>query len=385
MKMNQFKSLFFMFTLIMGHAYGQGWNEVQAPNASGQNQLFGVTAVGPSEAFAVGYSGNDAIRNTLVLHILNGKVQVMSTPNNSGFAINELRSVWASGPCDVWAAGRLINPSTLPTATLILHYDCVSWKIISSPNPDSGSNELFAIAGTSSTNIYAGGSHSSINSDSVTQNLLLHFNGTSWNVITNFPNPSGTGVNNEIEGLSASASNNVWAVGVTGNTGSSIAPFAFQFNGTNWMTTKVVPHNSGASQSFFSGVATNSPSDVWAVGRTVGTSTLPNFQHWNGASWTQFFWRKLDSSMAINNVTVLGVSCSGTTCYSVGQIQGSALILKWDPASGLWLQVQAAVSPNPEDLFGISLFPRGSAFTAGIQFPGSTGQQDNLIEQNPKP
>jgi len=392
--MNTLKSVLLsaLFTIAVGlDAYGQGWNEVPTSNLPGRNQLLGIAAAGPNEAFAVGYSGSDAVRSTLVVHIVNGQAHIMPTPNNSGFAINELYAVWSMGPNNVWAVGRLLNPSSLLTATLIMHFDGTSWTIVPSPNPDTGSNELLAITGTSSTNIYAGGFHSSSAGNAVAQNLLLHFNGNGWSVVTNFPNLAGSGVNNEIKGLSASASNNVWAVGFTGNTHTNYEPFAFRFDGNSWTMTKIVPHSSGAVGSFFSSVAANSPNDVWAVGQSNADSVLSNIQHFNGTSWSQFFWRKLDPNQPINEVPLLSVSCGSVgTCYAVGSIQGAALILKWDPTQEIWLQVQAALLANPpSDLFGVSLFPGGSAFTAGLQFQfdssGTSGQYDNLVEQNKNP
>ena len=72
---------------------------------------------------------------------------------------NDLRAVWGTSSSDVYAAG---NGST------ILHFDGTEWTTMELSNPQEVS--LNSISGTSPTDIFAAGDGG----------LLLHFDGIGW-------------------------------------------------------------------------------------------------------------------------------------------------------------------------------------------------------------
>src|SRR5262249_60698024 len=110
-----------------------------------------------------------------------------------------------------WAVRYGANPPGTASPldiTLIEHWDGTNWSIVPSPNPDTQSNQLHAIAGVASNDLWAVGGRG----DGITccpdESLTEHWNGTSWSVVSN---PGGSA----LQGMTALATNNVWAVGLT--------------------------------------------------------------------------------------------------------------------------------------------------------------------------
>src|SRR5205823_4934960 len=150
----------------------------------------------------VGYFLKDgnSVTQTLVEHWDGARWSIVPSPN-LGTGYNQLNAVTAV-PCspELWAVG------TAGSSTLILHWDGTQWSIISSPNP--GTNpQLYSVAANSTCDVWAVG-YTGGNSGPLT--LTEHWNGSTWSVVTS-PNPSTT--QNRLLGVTALATNNVWAVG----------------------------------------------------------------------------------------------------------------------------------------------------------------------------
>jgi hypothetical protein len=132
---------------VIEHFDGNGWSVVATPQPQG-SILEGITALSPTDVWAVGYQRNGA-HLTLVLHYDGSSWTVVPSPNPSTAynADNELRSVAALAPDDIWAVGMYQNEQTSihQHRTLIEHWDGTSWSIVSSPSPGH-SSELNAAA-----------------------------------------------------------------------------------------------------------------------------------------------------------------------------------------------------------------------------------------------
>jgi len=85
---------------------------------------------------------------------------------------------------------------------------------------------------------------------------------------------------------SGGSANDVWAVGqANGSTygcGPKCVTVAMHWNGTSW-TVVTTPNPSSTYLNAFLGVFEVASNDVWAVGSTDYQSTL--IEHWNGTNW----------------------------------------------------------------------------------------------------
>lgn len=107
-----------------------------------------------------------------------------------------------------------------------------------------------------------------MNSSTVNQSIVEHWDGTSWSVVPN-EHPGGF---HELTGIAAVSSADVWAVG-SGTT----QPLIEHWNGTSW---SIVP--SPAVSGRLTALAVFSASDVWAVGYATGGVTL--IENWDGGT-----------------------------------------------------------------------------------------------------
>lgn len=103
----------------------------------------------------------------------------------------------------------------------------------------------------------------------------MHWDGTSWTVV---PNPSRW----TLYGVTAISSNNVWAVSEQS---------ILHWNGTTWNSVAFPPPPSDSYQ-IFKGFSATSASDIWAVGYSqwsyfYGYRYAPLTYRWDGTSWSR--------------------------------------------------------------------------------------------------
>jgi hypothetical protein len=119
------------------------------------------------------------------------------------------------------------------------------------------------------------------------QTLTMHWNGSMWSIV---PSPNGP-YGNWLSGVTALATNNVWAVGTTNNGGNTLV---LHWNGSSW---KVVPSpNVEYEYNSLASISAVSANDIWAAGTSSYTyytgEGYPNttyytlFEHWDGSAWS---------------------------------------------------------------------------------------------------
>jgi hypothetical protein len=154
---------------LMEHWDGTRWSIVSAPPGSTYSFMFGISAAGANDVWAVG-------NGDLVLQ-WNGtawsRVPMKST-NGALFGV----TVFPSG--EAWAVGNQL-PLGGAGATLTEHWDGSSWSQVSSPSPGSVNNGLGGVAGIGSTDVWAVGSYTGASNSSFT--LVEHWDGTAWSVV----------------------------------------------------------------------------------------------------------------------------------------------------------------------------------------------------------
>lgn len=176
---------------------GSAWRQVPSPSTGYLSALSGVAAVSPSDAWAVGFSTSNGAfsqASTLIEH-WNGSSWTTVPSPNPGSGGNELLGVAATSPTDAWAVGfagvdsppNLLACSGLRSGetTILEHWNGTTWTTVPSPNPGgaSGLNILSGVTATSPTNAWAVGyySHRAPNRTLCSErSLVLHWNGVRW-------------------------------------------------------------------------------------------------------------------------------------------------------------------------------------------------------------
>jgi hypothetical protein len=185
---------------LIEHFDGTSWSVVTGPGTG----LYGVACVNSSDCWS---SGN--YRNAIE-HFDGVTWTVSSTPTpttTSGlWALYRLRCYTAA---DCWAVGATDEVS-LDSQSLAEHWNGISWTIIAAPHPTSD-DVWNDIACTNATTCWAVGCAASpaTSSSCFGSTLVERWNGSSWRVVTT-PNPLPT---DELTGVACPTSTDCWAVG----------------------------------------------------------------------------------------------------------------------------------------------------------------------------
>jgi hypothetical protein len=137
------------------HWDGTAWSMVSAPCLTGQqvtkcsgagndlNQLSGVVAISPADAWASGSEGNVNGQNFHVPYVehWNGTAwSLVKTPNRGGEG-SLLNGITALGPVDIWAVGQTqqLNGAIVP---LTEQFNGTSWSLVPSPAPGGSPSRI---------------------------------------------------------------------------------------------------------------------------------------------------------------------------------------------------------------------------------------------------
>jgi hypothetical protein len=242
------------------HWDGLQWTIIETPQQSGGLLLNDVVALAPNNVWAVG--ANDGSHSTIAMKWDGTAWSIVPTPNGGNFSDdNVLTAVAAVSANDIWAVGYIYPKGGTPR-TLAIHWNGSNWTLVATPNPGNYFRRLDGITALASNDVWAVGAYSA-NSGSTYTPLFLHWNGTQWQHVTS---PE-IGVYNSLDDVHAIAPNDIWAVGTT--TDCTLCPFkslTMHWDGTAW--TQEYSPNGFRDFSRMQGVTATSPGDVWSVGFT---------------------------------------------------------------------------------------------------------------------
>jgi len=325
---------------------GSHWTAKEPRNpGSASNALNGVAMVSSDLAWAVGSYSDGTGDHTLIERWNGTGWRVVPSPDPGGSGNDDqLAAVAADSGTDAWAVGDWNNG--VYSRALIEHWDGSSWKRVPSPRPSAGffDDSLTGVAVISATDAWAVGSYLSDSTFDDPVTLIEHWDGANWTVVPS-ANPPAT--ERLLEGVAADSATDAWAVG-------RYDPGDWQtltehWDGTSWEAVPS-PNPPDASYSELKGVAAASPTSAWAVGTDNGNSngTLQTLiEYWNGTSWTVVPSPSPGTTgdgAQLNAVTAVSADSAWAAGYAYNSTLGldQTLIEHWDGTS--WTVVP---SPSP--------------------------------------
>ncbi len=261
-------------------------------------RLNGVEVITPSDIWAVGNYTADVPglgydQFSLAMHFDGTDWTIVPSPSPSpapGITLVDLKAVAAVDSNDVWAAGSKydVGPGGwVGRHSLALHWNGTQWADAGMPQPGGGSSpfhgasgdKVHDVAAISSDDVWFVGQWFKFlpNDAVVWPGAAIHFDGSDFEVFEmEFAIPN---VSQQLNAVSAIASDDVWAVGDGG--GSQI----YHYDGSSW--SRIAGPEPGSAHVLGEVVAL-AADDVWAGGYySDAAGAHPLLLHWDGASWTQ--------------------------------------------------------------------------------------------------
>ncbi|HLY18036.1 MAG TPA: hypothetical protein VKR61_12480 [Bryobacteraceae bacterium] len=309
------------------------------------------------------------------IHFDGTKWTAFPTPMIKGDNTSNLNGLVDFSPTDAWAAG-IINIGLANPNQIIEHWDGTQWSVF--PGPTFASNQqpsLYGMTATAPNNIWAVGAM--LTNNQTLSALFEHYDGTAW-----------TATEGRFFGffnaVSADAPNDIWAVGC-GN-------FSEHYDGTAWKLVRAP--NVGTGKNCLNGVLALAPNDVWAVGYSTPTTTPPPGQfdvptltlteHFDGTSWTVVPSPNIGPKSQYQSNRLLGVvAVSSTDVWAFGSYFAASgsndqltLVMHWDGTA--WTIVP---TPNPKPggmpndiLFGGVVTAPSNVWLVGSESPFTQGK-----------
>ncbi len=275
------------------HWNGNSWSIVPTSSAGINGGYFdGVSAVSSNDVWAVGERNTNVANGyrTLIEHFNGNSWLVVPSPNPPSNRGDFLNGVTAISPSDAWAVGNYRNITDVngypeqKIFSLVLHWNGASWKQFTGDGLPPG-GDLLSIISFSASDVWINDGFQA-----------LHYNGTDWSVTPPFPLVDGGSPN--VFSIGGASSDDLWGVGSyfapppKPGYPSEELTFAAHWNGTSWSqvaTPSPSKVDTPAPNNELLSVAAVKSNDVWAVGLAVtkndqAVHTL--IEHWDGKSWS---------------------------------------------------------------------------------------------------
>ena len=201
------------FETLAEHWDGHTWSVVPTPDpGSAGNHLYGVSAVGPNDVWAVGQRLDGNGDSALIEHWDGRRWSVTPTPP-LGTASAMLDAV-AATPSGVWAVGKTEDAATgaLPLVEIDLNGQ---WIHATLPPDGSAWTDLWGVTAANGVATAVG---TFVDAAGNNQTLILRSHANNWSLV-NGPNPGSGG---HILGGAAVTGNTRWAVGLYDDGGSNL-------------------------------------------------------------------------------------------------------------------------------------------------------------------
>ncbi len=239
-----------------------------------------------------------------------------------------------------------------------------AWTHVPSPNTSVSRNMLRDISGTSSTDVWTVGSFETPGGKM--QNLIMHWNGSDWQI---FPNTDLSISLNELWSITAVSTNDVWTAGVQNNYANTRSQL-MHWNGSSWSHTSL-PDITGGS--FLFSIDAITVNDIWAVGTQAGSPTDPAYAiHYNGSNWNEFPVPNVGTYSnrlyAVDGISSNDVWAVGRKSDSYGDFH--ALVLHWDGSSWTNSTLPSSISSPIGDLESVTMITSNDVWALGSTITG---------------
>lgn len=215
-----------------------------------------------------------------------------------------------------------VNPATTAAPAT-----CVSgWTVAAKPAGPGTTDSVLAASATAYDDVWAVGSRYFVGNQS--DALIEHWDGRQWTVV---PGADVGGRWATLASVDALAPDNVWAVGTltgTSNADTRADPLIEHWNGRQWSRVVGAPVASGVSPRL-RGIAAGGPNDIWVLGHdapAVGGASINRdlYEHWDGTHWSLFQGPlPVGAAVQLQATQVISVNRSGDAWAAGGKIRGS--------------------------------------------------------------
>jgi hypothetical protein len=322
---------------------GSGWRITSSPDRGTFDELDGVTVTSSTQAWAVGrYIDAAGQSRALIERAEDGAWKIAFTSGTST-RDSYLLAISADTSSDIWAVGYTDSLNYEKSRTLIEHWDRHRWTISASAVPGA----LFGVSALSQRDVWAVGVNTP--KGGAPQTLVEHWNGTKWSIVKS-AGPGSYG--NSLSAVFAVSSTDIWAVGQSEPSEYGFKDLVLHWDGTKW---SAVSSPALGLDSAFRSVSASSSDNVWAVGyynvdTPEGTLSYALSEHWDGRSWKVY-----NVPGATGDDLLAGSdTISGSDAWIVGSQEGKAdLIAHWNGAT--WTRIAGPSEPHALNvLFAIS-------------------------------
>ncbi len=242
---------------------------------------------------------------------------------------SQLFAVSGIGSNDIWAVGSYFTMTNPRARSLVEHWNSFEWNVVPSPYFQDERDFPRAVVAISPSDAWAvGEEHNYVGR---THALRMHWAGTQWNNDV-FDQ---TGRDDNLTGIAAISSNDVWAIGYF-NDLSCCYTIIWHWDGASWTLAQNPAPGRGP---ILRGVSAVSSSDVWAVGTGFGQ---PSTLHWDGAQWNIVASPTLTyTDSGLNSINAISTNDIWAAGYSSDDTSDHSLVEHWDGS-------QWSVIPSPD-------------------------------------
>jgi hypothetical protein len=215
------------------------------------------------------------VTTTLIEHWNGHFWTLVEGPRFGPLGGDELEGVSALSDSDAWAVGNYYTGSEFDT--LVEHWDGTSWSQVPSPSPGgAGGSYLNGVSALATNDVWAVG-------ETHDGTLIEHWDGNSWSVV---PSPGRAGT--RLAGVSALSATNAYAAGDT--SGAHSRAYIVHWDGVRWKHVPLGTPGKVGRLDEIDAVSASSASDVWAVGMRTGSRQAGMqglIEHFDGNSWSE--------------------------------------------------------------------------------------------------